>query len=57
MIGGMCMQGMRGNVKRRVENARSILAKNEQRATSLMWIKHLINLVEVVTEREIYESM
>jgi hypothetical protein len=31
--------------------------ENESKATSLMRRKHLINLIEVVTEGEIYESM
>jgi hypothetical protein len=53
----MCVHGTRGNVKRRVENAKSIPAENEQRATSLMWRKHLINLVEAMTDREISKSM
>jgi hypothetical protein len=59
MIGTMCVQGTRGNVKRRVENAhrKNIPAENEQKATSLMQRKHLINLVEAMTEREISESM
>jgi hypothetical protein len=57
MIGGMCMQGTQENVKRRVENARNTPGENEPKATSLMLRKHLINLIEVVTEREISESM
>jgi hypothetical protein len=45
-------------MKRRVENARNIrAAENESKATSLMLRKHLINLVEAMTEREISESM
>jgi hypothetical protein len=43
--------------ERRVENARTSPAENEQKATSLMLRKHLINLVEAMTEREISESM
>jgi hypothetical protein len=42
----------RKRIKRRVENVRSSPAENEQKAMSLMLRKHLINLVEVVTERK-----
>jgi hypothetical protein len=54
----MCVQGTQENKRRRVENARNIRAgENESKATSLMQRKHLINLIEAMTEREIYESM
>ena len=42
---------------RGVENAKNIPVENEHKAMSLMWRKHLINLIEVMTEREISESM
>jgi hypothetical protein len=51
------MQGTRGNVKRRVENAKNIPAENEHRATRLMWRKNMISLVEALIDREISESM
>jgi hypothetical protein len=35
-----------------VENARSSPAENEQKVTSLMLRKHLINLIEAMTEKE-----
>ena len=47
----------RKRIKRRVENVRISPAENEMKAVSLMLRKHLINLVEAVTEREISESM
>jgi hypothetical protein len=40
-----------------VENARNLPAENELKAMSSMRRKHLKNLVEAVTEREIFESM
>jgi hypothetical protein len=56
-IGGMCVQGMQENVNRRVENVRNTPTENESKATSLLLRKHLINLVEAVTERETSESL
>jgi hypothetical protein len=53
----MCVQGTQGKVKRRVENERKIRAENEKRATCLMKIKHMINLIEAVTERETFEGI
>jgi len=50
------VQGMQNDMKRRVENARNRgISENESKAMSLMQRKHLINLVEVVTEREIFK--
>jgi hypothetical protein len=40
-----------------VENARNSPAENEPKDKRLMLRKHIINLVEVMTERKIYESM
>jgi hypothetical protein len=51
------MQGTQEDMKRRVENVRKIWpAENESKATSLMQRKHLINLIEAVTKRKIFES-
>ena len=47
----------RQRIKRRVENVRNSLDENESKATILMLRKHLINLIKVVTDREISESM
>ena len=51
----MCKAHQR--IKRRVENKRNSPAENEPKAMILMLRKHLINLVEAMTKREISESM
>jgi hypothetical protein len=52
------MQGTQEDMKRRVENVRKKrVAENESKATSLMQRKHLINLVEAMTKRDISKSM
>jgi hypothetical protein len=40
-----------------VENVRSSPVENEQKIAGLMWREHMINLIEVVTEKELSESM
>jgi hypothetical protein len=52
------VQGTQEDMKRRVENERKKrVVENESKATSLMQRKHMINLVEAMTEREISESI
>jgi len=51
------VKGTQENVKRRVENARNTPTENEPKATSLMLRKHMINLLEAMTERKISKSM
>jgi hypothetical protein len=40
-----------------VENVRSSPTENEEKVVSLMWSRHLKNLIKFVTEGEISESM
>jgi hypothetical protein len=46
------VQGTQEDMEGRVENSRNIPVKNEPKATSLMLRKHLMNLVEAMTERK-----
>jgi hypothetical protein len=55
----MCLQGTQEDKKRRVDNAGIGIRQeeNELKAMRLMLRKHLINLIEVVTDGELFESM
>jgi hypothetical protein len=54
MIGGMSTQGTQMNEEKRREALQRI---NKKKVVSLILRKHLINLTEAMTEKEIFESL